>query len=231
MADFFLVLYWGLVDGGNMCQLASSGLMALVSFLFCRDRKSFFSIIVSFVLVYVVAMFFLHTGFLYSFAGTLAYNMMVIIFYMTTGVLFMVFGGGLFYSWLSVRQGMKEFVLQGFWDLPFFLYRPLGVLLACLAAVNATFWPLGQGAAMDLQTMFIPGFLLRGTVSLLFYEFLRLWPFLGFVAAFVLFQKSEKFRCLVKARYPVLCIIFSAVYIALGGCLVFFFFPQGLYLQ
>ena len=146
-----------------MCQLASSGLMALVSFLFCRDRKSFFSIIVSFVLVYVVAMFFLHTGFLYSFAGTLAYNMMVIIFYMTIGAIFLVFGGCLFYSWLSVRRGMKEFVLQGFWGLPLFLYRPLGFFLAGLAAVNAAFWPLSQGAVMDMQRMFIPGFLLQGT--------------------------------------------------------------------
>ena len=231
MVDFLFMGCWGLMDGGNMCQLASSALMALVVFLFCRNDRSFFSMGISFVSTYVVAMFFLHSGFLYSFAGTLAYNMMVIVFYMTTGVVFLVFGGGLFYSWFSIRRGLKEFVLLGLFDLPFFLCRPLGIFLACVAAVNATFWPLSKGVAMNLQTMFIPGLLLRGTGSLLFYEFLRVWPFLGFAVAYVLFQKNEKFRCLVKARQPVLCIIFSAVYIALGGSLVFFFFPQGRYLQ
>ncbi|MBF0122336.1 MAG: hypothetical protein HQL21_02870 [Candidatus Omnitrophica bacterium] len=230
MTDFFIVLYWGIFDSANLCQMASSGLMVLAGFLFWRDDRAFFSFAGAFVSAYSTLMFFLHSGLIHGFLGTTTYNVMVVVFYVITGVVFLVFGGILFFSWCSVRRGLKEFVLQGVLVFPGFCYRPLGVVLACLAAVHAAFWPLSIGALMNTQTMFIPGFLFRGTISLLFYEFLQLWPILGLIAGYVLFHRNEKFRCFMRGRRPALCVISSVVYMVLGGSLVVFFL-KGWHLQ
>ncbi len=230
MDRFLAMLMSGVFDSAGPCALATL-LIFLGVLLFLRDsRNLIWSFAVFFLLFYFSTNLILKIGWGSAYFMTIPYQVLVASFYLFVGIAFILFGGWLAYEWFRLTKqmgGSSSIIRIPRLTLhePSFL-RLLGVSLGVGSAVLAHYWPPSVWLTIASNDILLPGKLWDGAVSLVWYEAIRLWPFLVVIVAFRSFRTHERLIRILKERSSLCGAAAAGLFLGCGTSLVVIFIQR-----
>ena len=227
--DWMTFVMVGMQDFFSPVQMAASGILLMVLFLFSgTSRKLLLLFVVYFLVSLVLANVLFDMGAAPLFWSSMGFLTAASVFYCGVGVLFIGFTGILgFHWWRLINERSDALVPWSHrWQIPAFVTGFLAMALAFLLALTGTVWPLTLHMVLQGALSFSHGRLFDSIGGLIMYEMVRNAGIIGILLVMVLRWRGRMIKSL-EGHKSLVIIFLAACYLSVGAALIFFHFNRG----